>query len=73
MVFMPVITATWKVEIRSITVLGLEAWLKMVEHLRSNCRALNSNPVLQKKSVGCWWLMPLILATREAEMERMVV
>jgi hypothetical protein len=61
----------------------LEAWLKAIEHLSSKCKVLSSNTSTYKKQTKqtkttiargqTFWLMPIILATPEAEIRRSVV
>jgi hypothetical protein len=49
---------------------------EVVEHLSSKHEAFNSNPSTSKKKkkiAWCRWLMPVILATQEAEIRRIMV
>jgi hypothetical protein len=47
----------------------------VVEHLPSKCEALTSNPstTKEKTRVGQQWLTPVILATQEAEIQRIEI
>jgi hypothetical protein len=49
--------------------------VQAVEHLPSTCKALssNSNSAKKKKKAWAWWLTPVILATQEDKMERIMV
>jgi hypothetical protein len=56
---------------------GLDV-VHVVECLTGKCEVLSSNPSAAKKKkkpsgARRWWLMPVILATQEAEIKRIIV